>query len=192
MMKIIGGKWGGRTLNAPKGTQTRPTLAITRKAVFDICQFEVANAEVLDLFAGSGAMGIEALSRGASHATFVDKSNEAIRCIRENLQALNAIDSATIIQAEAMSALKKLADRKKTFSLIYIDPPYEELPKSSSRAAIITFLDNSSLISTGGLVFIEESAPELLPSQLPPLQSLAHVNSRSFSKSVLHQYRKKN
>ena len=191
-MRIIGGKWGGRALKAPKGTQTRPTLAITRKAVFDICQFAMSDAEVLDLFAGSGAMGLEALSRGALHVTFVDKSNEAIRCIRENLQTLDAEAAATILQADAMSALKKLEGRKKIFSFIYIDPPYEELPKSSSRAAIIAFLDKSSLISPGGIVFIEESAPEKLPTELPPLQSLVHLDSRSFSKSVLHQYRKKN
>ena len=191
-MRIIGGKWGGRALKAPKGTQTRPTLAITRKAVFDICQFAMSDAEVLDLFAGSGAMGLEALSRGALHVTFVDKSNEAIRSIRENLQTLDAEAAATILQADAMSALKKLEGRKKIFSFIYIDPPYEELPKSSSRAAIIAFLDKSSLISSGGIVFIEESAPEKLPSELPPLQSLMHIDSRSFSKSVLHQYRKKN
>src|SRR3972149_3508492 len=191
-MRIIGGKWGGRALKAPKGTQTRPTLAITRKAVFDICQFAMSDAEVLDLFAGSGAMGLEALSRGALHVTFVDKSNEAIRCIRENLQTLDAEAAATILQTDAMSALKKLESRKKIFSFIYIDPPYEELPKSSSRAAIIAFLDKSSLISPGGIVFIEESAPEKLPTELPPLQSLVHLDSRSFSKSVLHQYRKKN
>src|SRR3972149_174780 len=157
-MRIIGGKWGGRALKAPKGTQTRPTLAITRKAVFDICQFAMSDAEVLDLFAGSGAMGLEALSRGALHVTFVDKSNEAIRCIRENLQTLDAEAAATILQADAMSALKKLEGRKKIFSFIYIDPPYEELPKSSSRAASI--------------VFVEESAPEKLPSEPSPMKLL--------------------
>ena len=88
-LRIIAGEFRNRLLKSPKSLQTRPTLAILRKAVFDILQPYIHQAHFLDLFAGSGLMGIEALSRGASHTTFVDNDRNAIRCIRENISLLN-------------------------------------------------------------------------------------------------------
>ena len=88
-LRIIGGKFKGRLIKTPKGEKTRPTSAILRKAVFDICQNQITDARFLDLFAGSGAMGLEALSRGASHATFVERDKHSVSCLKENLALLN-------------------------------------------------------------------------------------------------------
>ena len=107
-LHVIGGSLRNRSLKTPKGDQTRPTTAILRKAVFDIVRPYIEGATFLDLFAGSGAMGIEALSCGASHATFIDQNRSAIQCIRENLQSLKIENKATVIQGSAVSILKRL------------------------------------------------------------------------------------
>ena len=119
-MKILSGLYKNHAIVSPKGSKTRPTSSKMRGSVFNILQHEIDGAHFLDLYAGSGAMGLEALSRGAASATFVDKDKEATRCIRQNLKALG-ID-AQVIQSDAISALKRL---KSPFDIIYIDPPYE-------------------------------------------------------------------
>ena len=87
-LRVLGGKFRGRLLQSPRGSQTRPTTSMLRKAVFDILQNSIEDFRFLDLFAGSGAMGIEALSRGAKHATFVESHKDALRCINANLATL--------------------------------------------------------------------------------------------------------
>src|SRR5690349_14081953 len=96
-LRIIGGTLRGRRLLSPKSSLTRPTTAIVRKSVFDICQEIIVDAEFLDLFAGSGAMGIEALSRGAKHVTFVDSNAQAIQCVEHNLRLFKMEKQATIL-----------------------------------------------------------------------------------------------
>lgn len=183
-LHIIGGSLRGRPLKSPRG-QTRPTLAITRKAVFDILRPHIDGASFLDLFAGSGAMGIEALSQGASHATFIDSSKEAIRCIRENIRSLQLEDNTTVFLADAQKALKKL---KKPFDIVYIDPPYAD---AALLIPILETLDQSSLLTDNAIVLIEEGYPSPLHLDKLTLTTLRHKDSRHFGKSLLHQYRKK-
>jgi 16S rRNA (guanine966-N2)-methyltransferase len=120
-MRIVAGTFGGRVLRAPKGSQTRPTSDRVREALFSILA-AVGGARVLDLFAGSGALGIEALSRGASEATFVDSSAAAVAAVRQNLAELGL--RAEVLRLPALRALActPVADRE--YDLVFLDPPY--------------------------------------------------------------------
>ncbi|MGA2401531.1 MAG: 16S rRNA (guanine(966)-N(2))-methyltransferase RsmD [Syntrophobacteraceae bacterium] len=123
-MRIIAGAFRGRRLHAPKGKRIRPTIDRVREAIFNIIAAEVAGAKVLDLFAGTGAMGLEALSRGAQFSFFVDQGEEAVRLIRENVQLCGVQDMSRIIQGSAASAIRRLGSENELFDLIFMDPPY--------------------------------------------------------------------
>ncbi len=187
-LRVIGGEFRNRSLAAPKGTTTRPTLAIMRKAVFDICQGAIEEASFLDLFAGSGAMGIEALSRGAAHATFIESNRLAIACIQANLKNLKIEDRADLLLSDVFVSLKKLAKQGKAFDVIYIDPPYALSTKSALLIELLSFLNTHKLLAPLATLFIEEAAPEHLDIVAVEHLSLQHLNSRKFSQSVLHQF----
>lgn len=123
MMRIITGKARGVKLAAPKGDNTRPTAERTKEAVYSMLQFEIAGAEVLDLFAGSGQMGLEALSRGAKHAVLCDCSREAVEVIRANAQKTRLALDCDIFCMD-YEALLRTFRRKKQFDLVFLDPPY--------------------------------------------------------------------
>lgn len=188
-LKILGGTFRNRSLKTPKGPQTRPTLAILRKAVFDICQQEIEGALVLDLFAGSGAMGLEALSRGAQHATFVDKDRYALSCIYENIKQFQLEDQTDVIGADVLATLKKLSARKLQFDIVTIDPPYAAAAQTALLTTLLTYLETHDMLKEGGIVFVEEGAPASLKPSCLKLEKLHHLNSRTFSQSVLHQFR---
>ena len=121
-MRIVAGLYGGRRLTAPPGSETRPTSDRVREALFSVLGPSIQGARVLDLFAGSGALGIEALSRGAAHAVFVDRSRKAISAINANLEALS-ID-AEVRPIEARAALRAASARHEAYDLVFLDPPY--------------------------------------------------------------------
>jgi len=121
-VRVIAGTYGGRRLQAPPGTDTRPTADRVREALFSILGARVEGARVLDLFAGSGALGIEALSRGAEEATFVDNAPAAIRAIGANLEVLGA--DALVVRAEARRFLGGASRSGRSYDLVFLDPPY--------------------------------------------------------------------
>jgi 16S rRNA (guanine966-N2)-methyltransferase len=121
-MRVIAGRWGGRRLQAPPGAATRPTSDRVREALFSVLGDRVAAARVLDLFAGSGALGIEALSRGAAEATFVDSAPAAIRAVTANLQALGA--EAEVRRVDARRFLSGASAAARQYDLVFLDPPY--------------------------------------------------------------------
>lgn len=118
-MRIVGGSLSGRVLRAPAGAATRPTSEKVREAVFNILGRAIESASVLDLFAGSGALGIEALSRGAVHATFVDSGKQAIKALTANLAELGIADRATVVQGDALR-VRGVGP----WNLVFVDPPY--------------------------------------------------------------------
>jgi 16S rRNA (guanine(966)-N(2))-methyltransferase RsmD len=123
-VRVIAGELGGRHLRAPRGTITRPTSDRVREALFAILD-DVRGTSVLDLFAGSGGLGIEALSRGAADAVFIERDERALRALKANLVALDiASPRARVRQAEALVALRSARARKETYDLVFIDPPY--------------------------------------------------------------------
>jgi len=122
MLRIIAGSARGRRIEAPEGRDTRPTLDRVRENLFNMLQGSVADARVLDLFAGSGALSLEALSRGAESAVMADRDREACRVIRKNTEALRFSDRARILQSEWKQTVQAL--RGEQFDLIFLDPPY--------------------------------------------------------------------
>lgn len=122
-MRIIAGRWRGHTISAPPGRGTRPTTDRVREAWMSALQLELPGSRVLDLFAGSGALGLEALSRGAAHVTFVERSIGAIRALRSNLEKLGASeDEVEVVRGDALAYVVRPQTR--TFDLALADPPY--------------------------------------------------------------------
>ena len=123
-MRVIAGKCRSLQLKTPKGNNTRPTLDRIKETLFNIIQSEIPGAVVADIFAGSGALGIEALSRGASRSFFIDNDPEALKCIEENLVFTKLISSSVILKGDVFSNLDRInADH---LDIIFIDPPYEK------------------------------------------------------------------
>ncbi len=151
-MRIIGGEARSRQIDAPKGMDTRPTLDRVRETVFDVIQFQVAGADVLDLFAGSGAYGLEALSRGAQSAVFNDHSPAARRVIEKNIDRLGYREKAETIGLDAHKALDLLGERGLSFGLIFLDPPYR-----MSMDSVLSKILSLSLLSQNGIVIAEYS-----------------------------------
>ncbi len=179
-LRIIGGKYKGRVLHTPKTKTTRPTQGMLREALFNICQAEIEGACFLDLYAGSGSVGFEALSRGASHVTFVEKNREALLSIKKNEELLNVSSQITLFPTEAIAALKKM---KGPFDLVYIDPPYD-LPV----APILELLIRQQLLKAHATVFVEE---RYTPHKEPVLfisHELSLKRSRRFGLAYLHEY----
>src|ERR1044071_5795110 len=133
-VRIVGGNLGGRLLRAPAGAATRPTSEKVREAVCNILD-PVADARVLDLFAGSGALGLEALSRGATHVTFVDSARAAVTAIRNNLRALDVADRASVVAGDAVISAARLAPVV-PWRLLFVDPPYRSDLATRAVAAL--------------------------------------------------------
>ena len=121
-MRIITGKAKGIVLKAPKGDSTRPTAERVKEAVFSMLQFDIEGRSVLDLFAGSGQMGLEALSRGALKTTFVDKSRDAVTLIKENLQKTKLSESGEVFQSDYLDFIRRSAGKQ--YDIVIVDPPY--------------------------------------------------------------------
>ena len=164
-MRITGGRYASRPLTLPKGPRIRPTQDQVRQALFNILGDRLEGARLLDLFAGSGALGIEGLSRGASHATFVDRSGFCIRAIETSLKNLfgqAAWEVSTLVKADALSAIQKLAEKNKKFDLVLLDPPYG--PDSARKA--LSALCRYAIVSETGWVVAEQDKRTVFPPDL--------------------------
>lgn len=187
-MYIIAGTHKKRTIFAPKGFDTRPTAARLREALFNICQQEIEEAIFLDLFAGTGAMGLEALSRGASRAVFVDHNRESIRAIYRNLEEMKLEERSQVISDDALRTLKRLEGYHHGFDIIYVDPPYEANTLLLSQ--ILKFFDQSSLLKAGGSLFFEEDHRTLKEPRPTQMEHLRLMTARRMGRSALYHYRK--
>ena len=147
-MRVISGKARGMVLNTPKGMLTRPTIDRVKEAMFSVLQMNIPGSAVLDLFGGTGQLGIEAISRGASHAVFVDSNEEACRLIKENLRKTGFQNDAQVIRSDYVSYLKKCSQK---YDIILLDPPYAENFLENSLK-IITEID---ILQSGGIIVTE-------------------------------------
>ena len=163
-MRVIAGALKGRRLAPVKG-RIRPTAAKVREAIFSILGEAVADARVLDLFAGTGALGIEALSRGAEAAVFVEDHPEALRVLRRNLEDLGLTAQAQVLPLQVNTALKKLAARGPCFSLAFLDPPYGGGVAAGALAALAA----ADLLAPQAWVVAEHSRRETLPESMDGL-----------------------
>ena len=149
-MRVISGTARGKKLNTLSGLNTRPTLDRVKEAVFSIIQFDLEDKYILDLFSGSGALAIEALSRGAKHAVLCDNSYEAIKIIKQNIRETKFEDKSEIINKDYVEALKKLSKQDKKFDIIFLDPPYKS---DFAIKAIKYILDNDMITEDGTIIF---------------------------------------
>jgi len=161
-MRIVGGTLRGRKIYAPRGRDTRPTSDRVREALFNILGDRVIGRRVLDLFAGTGALGLEALSRGAARAVFVDDNPRALAAIGRNIQALDLTHLTSIVKADLRRGPGPLKNEKTPFNLIFIDPPYG---RGLIRRAM-TDISKAGLVSADSIVIAEHSSRDEL-SGLP-------------------------
>lgn len=163
-MRVTGGEFRSRALRAPRGTATRPTSDRVREAIFSILAsggLLSPGARVLDLYAGSGALGLEAVSRGAREAVLVEQAREALAAIRENVRALDVEDRVRVVSARVERALAQLEG---PFDVVFLDPPYADVPSD----AFVKVLEGAAgLTSDHGAIVLEHAsgdAPPVTPS----------------------------
>ena len=147
-MRVISGKARGVQLKTPDGMATRPTIDRVKEALFSIIQFDIPTAKVLDLFGGTGQLGIEALSRGAGSAVFVDSGEPACRLIRENLKRTKLEANATVVKSDYMAYLKRCREK---FDIIFLDPPYAEVFLENALKCIAEI----DILQSGGIIIAE-------------------------------------
>lgn len=154
-MRVIAGKARGIQLKTPDGMQTRPTADRVKEALFSIVHFDIPGAVVLDLFGGTGQLGIEALSRGANRAVFVDAREDACKIIRENLRRTKLEDQSDIVRCDYMDYLHRCGE---SFNIIILDPPYAEVFLENALKCI-TEID---ILQSGGIIITERPAGKAL------------------------------
>jgi len=180
-MRIIAGKWRGRILRAPRGRSVRPTADRVRESIFGILGDRVPGAAVLDLFAGTGAMGLEALSRGAASAILVETDSAACEVMRHNVESLGA-EEAEILGMDYRRALRRLAFRKRQFRLLFLDPPYGKGIAARAARAVAS----CGVAEPGATVVVEEAARSPLPV-MPPEWDVANERLYGDTRVLLYE-----
>lgn len=179
-MRVITGTAKGRRLITLEGEDIRPTSDKVKGAIFNSIQFDIEGRTVLDLFAGSGSLGIEALSRGAKKAVFVDLSRDAVRVVNENLEHCKLKNNATVFNGDSLSYLKTTREK---FDIIFIDPPYRKQLAQKALSLV------KNVINDGGIIVCETGFDEDVPEQIGD-----YIVSKSdkYSKTKLTIYRYNN
>ena len=178
-MRVITGSARGRKLNTLEGNDVRPTTDRVKEAVFSIIQFEIEGRRVLDLFSGSGQLGIEALSRGAEAAVFVDNSPASIKVIRDNIDKTGFSDRSSVIPADAMMYISSCKER---FDIAFLDPPYG----NKMIDAVLPYLVR--VMKKGGVIICETSYGEELPEEAAPF---VKTRTYKYGKTLITLYRHK-
>ena len=179
-MRVITGTARSTPLKAPKGLETRPTLDQVKEGLFSAIQFDVPGARALDLFAGSGQLGIEALSRGAARAVFVDCRRDALDVVRENLAKTRLEQNARVVRADYLSYL---SSARETFDLIFLDPPYAEVFLENSLKRI----SEIDILSDSGIIITERPFGKELPAGVP---GLVRYRDYRYGKAAVTIYRR--
>ena len=179
-MRVISGTAKGIALKTPDGMETRPTADRVKEALFSILQFDLPGTRVLDLFGGTGQLGIEAMSRGAKSAVFVDAREEACRLIRENLKRTHFDSQSSVVRSDYMDYLKRCRDR---FGIILLDPPYAEVFLENALRKI-TEID---ILQSGGIIVAERPLGKELPWEFP---GFTRSRDYKYGKILLTLYRK--
>ena len=178
-MRVITGTARGRKLITPAGLDVRPTSAMVKESAFSMIQFEVEGARVLDLFAGSGQMGVEALSRGARECVFVDNSKQSLAALKSNLQNTGPWKNARVHATDAISFLQGLGGQ--TFDIAFLDPPYGWEPFERCLRLLAGHMSES------GVIICEGDDATVLPQEIPPL---SQKKQYKYGKTRVFQYRK--
>ena len=179
-MRVISGKMRGVRLKTPTGQSTRPTADRVKEAMFSILQFELPGAKVLDLFGGTGQLGIEAVSRGAKSAVFVDQNEQACRLIRENLKLAKMEQESKVVRSDYLSFLKTT---KEKFDIILLDPPYAEVFLENA----LKLISEIDILQTNGIIVAECPVGKVLPGEYP---GFARSKDYKYGNTILTIYRK--
>lgn len=170
-MRIIAGEGHGRKLKVPKGGETRSTASRVKQTYFDIMRAAIEDSEFLDACSGSGALGIEAVSRGAAHATLIDRSHAAVASALENIRALGAKSrNVEVLHGDLLRTLRKLRSEGRAFDVVYLDPPYAEGPYEEALELLA-----EGLVNPGGYVTAEHFKKRELPENILSLSRIREV-----------------
>ena len=180
-MRIVGGRCKGRVLSSFRGASIRPTSDKVREAVFNILPRDFPFKKALDLFAGSGALGIEALSRGAEEAVFIDSDPKAVELVRKNLASCGLSDAASVYRRDALSAVRLLSGKGLRFGLIFIDPPYASALAEQTLKAIAA----AGLLDEDGVIVAETSKRNPI-EEAPP--GLVLLDRRKYGDTLVYFY----
>lgn len=188
-LKLTGGAFKGRFIDAPKGKTTRPTSEKLRKTIFDICQMQIEGSITLDLFSGSGALGLESISRGASKSFLIDSDFDAQMTILNNIKLLKVESSVTLLRTTVLKGIDKLKNDNLSFDIIFIDPPYT-INKDDIGLGEKTLLklDESSIVHSNSLIFLEEGRFFNLERTLNNLKNLKLKSQRQAGESNLYEF----
>ena len=179
-MRVISGKARGVTLKTPDGMKTRPTADRVKEALFSIIQFELPGKRILDLFGGTGQLGIEALSREAKSAVFVDAGDDACRLIRENLRRTKLEQDAKVVKSDYLAYLDRCREK---YDIIFLDPPYAEVFLENALKRI-TEID---ILQSGGIIVAERPSGKELPWDFP---GYTRSKDYKYGNTILTIYRK--
>jgi 16S rRNA (guanine(966)-N(2))-methyltransferase RsmD len=180
-MRVIAGEFKGRRLVTPRGPATRPTADQVRLALMDTLMPWLPGARVLDLYAGAGGVGLEALSRGAAHVTFVERDAQAVRAIQANVKTLGITRRARILRQDAFRAIGTLAKAGERFTIIFLDPPYDE-----PTDPVLDRIDRAGLLDPDGILIAQHL------TKRPPREasgSLVATRTRRFGETTLTFFR---
>jgi 16S rRNA (guanine966-N2)-methyltransferase len=181
-MRIIAGEGHGRKLRVPRGGETRSTASRVKQTYFDIMRPAIEGATFLDACSGSGAVGIEAVSRGAAHATLIDRSHAAVTSALTNIKVLGPLSrSVEVLQGDLLRTLRKLRSEGRVFDVVYLDPPYDEGPYEEALELLA-----EGLVSPRGYVTAEHFKKRKLP---PAILSLIRMREVKISDHRLTIYR---
>ena len=161
-MRIIAGKYRSLPLEAVKGNNTRPTTDKIKEAVFNSVGPYFEGGTMLDLYAGSGSVGLECISRGMDHAVLVDKSYDAISTIKKNIAFVKVSTQCTVLKMDALQAMKRLASEKKQFDLVYLDPPYAK----EQNEKVMNALCDLNLLKEDAAVIVESLKEDVFPDEV--------------------------
>ena len=179
-MRVISGRARGTVLKTPEGLQTRPTADRVKEALFSIIQFDLPGARVLDLFGGTGQLGIEAISRGAKSAVFVDAGDAPCRLIRENLRRAKMEGEARVVRSDYLQFLSTCREK---FDIIFLDPPYAEVFLENA----IKKISEIDILQSGGIIVSERPAEKALNMEI---EGYSRTKDYKYGKTVLTLYRK--
>lgn len=179
-MRVITGTARGRRLNELKGKETRPTADRVKEGMFNIIQFDIEGRRVLDLFGGTGQLGIECLSRGAAHATFVDARTDAVKLIRENLALTDLADRAAVLTADYATVLSSAAEK---YDLVFLDPPYETKLLERSLELISQF----DILREHGIIICESPQEKILSELSAPYGKYREYRYGKIKVTVYHR-----
>lgn len=180
-MRIISGKARGAKIETIDSLETRPTLDRVRESLFNILQNDIRNSRILDLFAGSGALGIEALSRGAAHCIFCDNNPKAVNIIKQNLIKTNLKDLTIIYKLDYKKCIQKLIAERHNIDIVFIDPPYKaDISVPASKA-----IAESGLINKNGIIIIETDEIDRDKKELSDYTKLKIFDERKYGRANL-------